>query len=479
MPKDQLTFTEKEMREYGYQIIDILIEHFANLNHKKPVALGTRREMDELLEESIPEKGEDPRKVLEHIVDDVLEKNDLFTHRKSFAFVPSPSNFISVMADALATGYNVFAGGWNASPAASELEIVTINWLLEMFGFPVKEGGGLFTSGGSMANLTGLITARRIKCGWDFSKATIYLSDQAHASNIKAIKIMGFKKEQVRLIPADSEFRISLNKLSNAIAKDRLEGWKPFCVIATAGTTNTGSVDPLDALGAICKQEDLWLHVDGAYGGPAILTEKGKKVLDGIQHADSLTIDPHKWFFQPYEIGCLLVKNHKWLSATFSQTPEYLRDIEGNESEINFHEHGIQLTRRFRALKFYTSIKTYGLVSFRKAIDHGMVLAENTELLLRKSANWEVISKASLAILNFRYNPIDLELSEEELDHINQGIVNEITASRSAMLATTVLQGQVVLRMCLINPRTSMSDIEETLELCEEFARKILESEIV
>ncbi|MDH3699342.1 MAG: aminotransferase class V-fold PLP-dependent enzyme, partial [Flavobacteriaceae bacterium] len=390
MPQDQLTFTEKEMREYGYQIIDILIEHFANLNHKDPIALGTRREMDELLEESIPEKGEDPRKVLEHIVHDILEKNDLFTHPKSFAFVPSPSNFISVMADALATGYNVFSGGWNASPAASEIEIITINWLLEIFGFPIIEGGGLFTSGGSMANLTALITARRIKCGWDFSRATIYLSDQAHASNIKAIKIMGFKKEQVRLIPTDSEFRLPLKKLSNAIAKDRQEGWKPFCVIATAGTTNTGSVDPLDAIGIICKQEDLWLHVDGAYGGPAILTEKGKKVLDGIQHADSLTIDPHKWFFQPYEIGCLLVRNHKWLSATFSQNPEYLRDIEGNESEINFHEHGIQLTRRFRALKFYTSIKTYGLEAFRKGIDHGIELAENTERMLRTSPNWEV-----------------------------------------------------------------------------------------
>ncbi len=478
MPKDKLTFTEKEMREYGYKVIDILIEHYLNLNGKKPIALGTRREMDELLQESIPEKGENAGKVLEHIVHDVLEKNDLFTHPKSYAFVPSPSNFISVMADSLATGYNVFAGGWNASPAASELEIITINWLLEIFGFPVKEGGGLFTSGGSMANLTALVTARNLKCGSDFSKSTIYLSDQAHASNIKAIKIMGFKKEQVRLIPTDSEFRISLNKLSNAIAKDRLEGWKPFCVIATAGTTNTGSVDPLDALSVICRQEDLWLHIDGAYGGPAILTKKGKKVLDGIQHADSLTIDPHKWFFQPYEMGCLLVKDHKWLSATFSQNPEYLRDIEGNESEINFHEHGIQLTRRFRALKFYTSIKTYGLESFRKAIDHGIELAESTELLLRKSPEWEVISKSSLAIVNFRYNPIALKLDEEELDFINQGIVKEITASRSAMLATTVLQDQVVLRMCLINPRTSMQDIQETLELCEAYAKKIQESEI-
>ncbi len=470
-----LTLTEKEMRDYGYHIVDTLVEHFKNLNSKKPVALGTRKEMDALLVEGIPEKGEDAMQVIDYVIREILVNNDLFSHPKSFAFVPSPSNYISVLADTLASGFNIFSGGWSASPAASELEIITINWLLQIFNFPVKKGGGLFTSGGSMANLTALLAARRHKCGNDFSKAVIYLSDQAHSSNIKAIKIMGFHKEQVRLIPTDSEFRISLNKLSNAIARDRLEGLQPFCIIASAGTTNTGTVDPLDDLSDICKREDLWLHVDGAYGAAAILSKKGARALKGIHKADSLTVDPHKWFFQPYDIGCLLVKNHQWLSAAFSESPEYLRDIEGNESEINFHEHGLELTRRFRALKFYTSIKTFGLESFRTAITHGIDLAEEVELHMRKSPEWEVISHANLAILNFRYNPIQLGLGEKTLDQINQEIVKQITLSREAILATTMLHGQVVLRLCLINPRTEFSDVMEVIELCEHYARDFME----
>jgi glutamate/tyrosine decarboxylase-like PLP-dependent enzyme len=349
-----------------------------------------------------------------------------------------------------------------------------MNWLLKLFKFPAKKGGGIFTSGGSMANLTALVTARRQRCGDDFSKAIIYMSDQAHSSNIKAIRVLGFKKEQVRIIPTDIEFKMAINKLKNAIAKDRLEGLQPFCIIASAGTTNTGTVDPLNEIAKICKKEKLWFHIDGAYGAAAILSKKGSSLLKGIEKADSLTIDPHKWLFQPYEMGCLLVRNHKWLSQTFSEKPEYLRDIEGNTSEINFYDHGIQLTRRFRALKFYMSLKTFGLEAFRKAVSYNIELAENTENLLRKSPNWEVVSPATLAVINFRYNPIGKSYSEKELDALNQIISKQVVDSREALLVTTVLQNQIVLRMCLINPRTTLSDIKETLELCENVVEKII-----
>ena len=265
------------------------------------------------------------------------------------------------MSDTLATGFNVFSGGWNASAAAAELEIVCVNWMLNWFKFPLKRGGGIFTSGGSMANLTALVTARTQKCGEDFSKAVIYMSDQTHSSNIKAIRTIGFRKDQVRIIPTDQEFKISVNKLKNAIAKDRLEKLYPFCIIANAGTTNTGTIDNLSEIGKICATEDIWMHVDAAYGGATILSKQYAHLLKGIEKADSITVDPHKWFFQPYEMGCLIVRNAKWLRNTFTEKPEYLKDVEGNESEINFFDHGIQLTRRFRALKFYMSIKTYGL----------------------------------------------------------------------------------------------------------------------
>ena len=324
-----------------------------------------------------------------------------------------------------------------------------------------------------MANLTALVTARRIKCGSDFSDAVIYLSDQAHSSNIKAIRVIGFKEEQVKIIPTDLEFKFSINKLKNEIARDRLKGKKPFCIIASAGTTNTGTVDPLDTLADICEKENLWFHIDAAYGGAAILSKTGSKVLQGIERADSLTVDPHKWFFQPYEIGCLLVKDASWLSNTFSEKPEYLRDIEGNKSEINFYDYGIQLTRRFRALKFYMSIKTYGLNAFKEAITYNINLAEETEDILRKSKNWEIVSPATLAIINFRFNPLDKNLTEEELDKLNQEISSRVVASKEALLVTTVLQNQVVIRMCLINPKTTLKHVKDTLSQCEEFAKEV------
>jgi glutamate/tyrosine decarboxylase-like PLP-dependent enzyme len=449
--------------------VDAIVEHFDTQNEKLPVVIGSRAEMDQLFLEQAPENPTEAHKVLNFVVEKVLSKSAIVSHPKSFSFVPGPSNYISAMADTLATGFNIFSGGWSASPAAAELEIVTMGWLLKIFGFPLKRGGGIFTSGGSMANLTAIVTARSVKCGDDFSKAVIYLSDQAHSSNIKAIRVLGFRKHQIRIIPTDDEFKFSLNKLKNAIAKDRIEGLQPFCLIATAGTTNTGTVDPLSEIAKICKTEDIWFHIDGAYGGAAILAKDGNKLLKGINKADSLTVDPHKWFYQPYEMGCLLVKNHKWLSGTFTERPEYLRDIEGNTSEINFYDHGVQLTRRFRALKFYMSIKTFGLKEFRKAITYNIELAEAVESILRKSPYWEVISPATLAVINFRFNPIGENFNEKKLDKINQHISQQVMASQKALLVTTILNKQVVLRMCLINPRTTLTDVKETLALCEEF----------
>lgn len=472
----KLELSKKEMRDYGYKVVNAIVDHFENQAEKSPVFNATREEMDATFLENAPEKGMNSNKVLDFVVNRVLKETDILSHPKAYSFVPGPSNYISAMADTLATGFNVFSGGWANAPAAAELEIVTINWLLKLFKLPAKNGGGIFTSGGSMANLTALVTARRIKCGDDFSKAVIYMSDQAHSSNIKAIRTIGFKKEQVRIIPTDIEFKFSINKLKNSIAKDRLEGLQPFCIIGTAGTTNTGTVDALNQLSEVCKKENLWLHVDAAYGGAAILAKNGNKLLSGIQKADSITVDPHKWFFQPYEMGCLLVRNHRWLSKTFTEKPEYLRDIEGNTSEINFYDHGIQLTRRFRALKLYMSIKTFGLESFRDAIDYSLELTEELESYIRKSPNWEIVSPANLAIINFRFNPIKNNLSEKELDEINQYISDKIIHQKEAVLVTTILNKQIVLRMCLINPRTTLQDVQQTIAKCEKIGFEYLET---
>ena len=469
----KLQLSKQQMRDYGYKVIDQLVEHFDTQADKPPVCLASRQQMDELLYEKIPLQPTQAEEVLTHVIENVMPNCGIHTHPKSYSFVPGPNNFVSVMADTLASGFNIFSGSWQASPAAAEIEIMMINWLLDMFGFPVKKGGGLFTSGGSMANLTAIVTARRIKCGEEFSNAIVYLSDQAHSSNIKALSVLGFGKKQIQIIPTDLEFKISLNKLKNAIAIDKLNKRQPFCFIASAGTTNTGTVDPLSELSKICKSENIWLHVDGAYGGAAIMADNGKQLLKGIEKADSVTVDPHKWFYQPYEIGCLLVKDYRWLSGTFTEKPEYLRDVEGNKSEINFFDHGVQLTRSFKALKLYMSFKTFGLSAFKQAVQYNISLAETTEKIIRESDKWEVISPATLAVINFRYNPLDGNYTDKQLDRLNQSISKQIITSGEALLTTTVLQNQIVMRMCLINPRTTIDDVRETLQACEAIAESM------
>lgn len=464
---DKLELSKEEMRTYGYRVVDHLVEHFSSLADKNPVKNASREEMEALLSEPIPFAPSKPEAVLNHVVENILGNNSHMSHPQTYSFVPGPGNFIGAFADTLASGFNVFAGSWMVSPAASQVEIMLINWLLELFGLPVKQGGGLFTSGGSMANLTAIVTARRTKCGEDFSNATVYLSDQAHSSNFKALNVLGFKKEQIRIIPTDPEFRIPVNKLKNTIYTDKSDGKAPLCVIASAGTTNTGAVDPLPLLADICQSENIWFHIDGAYGGAAVLSDKKRHILAGIERADSLTVDPHKWFFQPYEIGCLLIKNHNLLAETFTGRPEYLRDFEGDTSEINFYEHGIQLTRSFRALKLYMSLKTFGLDAFKSAVQYNIELAEEVEKILRNSDRWEVVSAATLAILNFRFNPLYKNYPESTLDNINQHISGTVIESGEAFLATTVLQNHVVLRMCLINPRTTIQHVKQTLFECE------------
>ena len=294
-----LTLSKSEMKDYGYRVVDVIVEHFDNQNSKSPVVNASREKMDALFSENIPEKGTEASKVLEFVVDKVLSQSNIPSHPKFYSFVPGPSNYISAMADTLATGFNVFSGGWAASPAAAEIEIVTINWLLKLFKFPNKKGGGLFTSGGSMANLTALVTARRQKCRDDFSNAVIYMSNQTHSSNIKALKTIGFKKEQVRVVPTDLDFKISINKLKNAIAIDKIRGFNPFCIIANAGATSTGLFDKLEDVADFCEKHALWFHVDGAHGAAALLSEKDKHKVKGIERADSLIWDAHKMMRVP------------------------------------------------------------------------------------------------------------------------------------------------------------------------------------
>jgi len=456
----RLELSREEMRALGYQVVDAIVEHLEKLPGEPVGRLGQREALEALLREPPPEQGTNAAPLVRFLEEHVFASILHVDHPRFFAFVPSPSNFVGVMADALASGFNGFAGSWFSGSALAQVELVTVDWLRQLCGLPDR-AGGLFVSGGSMANLTCLAVARHVRLDDRMAGAVVYFSDQTHSSVERALRVLGFQSEQFARLPSDVAFRLDLEALRHAVALDRAADRTPFCVVANAGTTNTGAVDPLPALARFCRDEGLWLHVDGAYGAAAALAPEGRALLEGLEEVDSLSLDPHKWLFQPFETGCALVRDERWLADTFRILPEYLRDVHGAAEEVHFCDRGVQLTRGFRALKLWMSLKVFGLAAFRDAMVWGLHLAEVAERCLREHDCFEIVTPAQLGVVTFRYAPPGL--AAEDAEAINQRLVGAMLADGYAVLTTTVLRGRTVLRLCTINPRTTEEEIAETV----------------
>ncbi|WP_459500483.1 pyridoxal phosphate-dependent decarboxylase family protein [Bacillus sp. C1] len=469
--KENLQLSTEEMRQLGYQAIDMVIDHMNDLKSKPVSETIDSNILRNKLTESIPENGSDPKELLHFLNRNVFNQITHVDHPHFMAFVPGPNNYVGVLADFLASGFNIFPTAWIVGAGAEQIELTTINWLKSMLGFP-DSAEGLFVSGGSMANLTALTVARQVKLNNDIENAVVYYSDQTHFSVDRALKVLGFKHHQICRIETDEHLRISINALRKQIKEDRTKGKIPFCVIANAGTTNCGAVDPLNELADLCNDENVWLHADGAYGASAILSEKGSALLQGIHRVDSLTLDPHKWLFQPYDVGCVLIKNSQYLSKTFRMIPEYIKDTQTTIEEINFGERGIELSRRFRALKVWLSFKVFGVAAFRQAIEHGIMLAEQVEAFLGETKEWEVVTPAQLGIVTFRYTPCEVTTTDT-INEINKKLVEEINQRGFAMLSTTELKGKVVIRLCSINPRTTTEEILQIMMKIKALAEEV------
>ena len=462
-----LELSREEMREFGYRVIDMLLDYYDE-RANKPVAETLDFEaLDAILREPLPRAGMPWQEALAQFERQVVDSSNRVDHPRFFAYIPLANNFVSVMADSLAAGYNIFNAVWLQGPGAAQIERLTVDWLRQIFGLPA-EAGGTFVSGGSAANLTALAVAREAQLSGELRDAVAYCSDQIHFAVSRGMRILGFAPEQLRKIPCDDHFRLPLAPLMEAIAADRAAGKRPFCVIASAGTTNTGAVDPLAALADLCAAEELWLHVDGAYGAPAALTEKGNLALKGLGRVDSLALDAHKWLFQPIECGVALVRDRRWLPRTFKETPEYLKDIQIEGEELNFMDQGIQLTRQFRALKLWMSFKVFGLDAISEAIAAGFENAELAERLLRETGCWEIVTPAQMAIMTFRYQPANGD--EALADRVTQDLVGRMLDDGYAFASGTQLRGKPVMRMCCNNPRTTPDDIEKTIQLMTRLA---------
>ncbi|MER3402305.1 MAG: hypothetical protein C4337_03160 [Armatimonadota bacterium] len=468
-----LELDPETMRRIGYQIIDRLVDYWQNLPNRPIGTRPARETLEALLNEPIPHTPQAFESVLSEFEEKVLTHLVKVDHPRYFAFVPAPNNYVGVLAETLAAGMNIFVGTWMVGAGATQVERVVIDWLRQLVGLP-ESAGGLFVSGGSVANLVGLAAARA-QYPEALARGRVYYSDQAHSCVARALRLLGFRAEQICVIESDSGFRLPVERLAEQIRRDQEAGWLPFCVVANAGTTNTGAVDPLEALADLCAELGLWLHADGAYGAPAVLTEEGKRRLQGIGRLDSLALDPHKWLYQPMMAGCILVRQFDHLRTAFHILPPYLQDKEQGTPGVDLCDYGVELSRNFRALKVWMAFKVFGIESFRRAMEHNLHLARVAETTLRGMPCWRVVSPASLGIVAFRYEPPDSPPSR--VDIIQRRLVSAMLEEGFALVSSTVLKGQAVLRMCTLNPRATESDVGETLMRLDRHAHRLAEQE--
>jgi glutamate/tyrosine decarboxylase-like PLP-dependent enzyme len=448
---DPLTLPPDELRRLGHHVWDRLVDRWEQLDSQPPIA-PIDPDFDQHSIAPCNDLPGDPQRAIDELFDELLPRGMRADHPRFFARVGSPSNPVSVLADLIGTGHNTFVGSWTGSAGASAVELATLDWLRSWMGMP-ESTEGILVSGGSVGTLTALAAAAHARVD-DRDQATAYVQEHTHAAITKAWSILGFNAANLRVLRADPDHRLQPAAIDAAIHIDREAGLEPFAVIGTAGCTSTGSVDPLNDLADLAQREGLWLHVDGAYGAPARLTPRGADLLAGIERADSLVLDPHKWLFQPYEIGAVLVRHAGALQHAFTLDGAYLRDSKTDFVELR--EYGPQLTRGARALKLYLSLRTFGLDAFRAAIAHCIALAEHAEALLEADPEWEVSAPASLAVICFRR----AGHSDEQTDEmVRRAVADGFTAP-----STTVLDGRTAARLCTINPRTTYEDIERTIE---------------
>lgn len=442
-------------------------EHIVNERVFQPAGADDLLRLERM---QLSPEGRDFGAVVDEMLSDVYAYRARMNHPRCFAFIPSPASPLSWIGEMLTAAHNPFAGSWLQSSGPSAIERKLVDFLCIRIGFPAS-AGGLFVSGGSMANLTALTVARdQILAPEDRSAATVYVSSQTHSSVAKGLKIIGFLEHQIRRIDVDRDFRLDASQLLDSIAEDRDAGMKPFAVVASAGTTNTGSIDPLHAIADLCQAQKLWLHVDGAFGASIAMSSSHAWRLAGIERADSVSWDAHKWLFQTYGCGAILVRNRQHLQQSFHTRPEYLRDAQTDDDTFNYWDFGPELTRPARSLKLWLTLQVLGLRVIGDAIDHGVQLAQWAADELLQQADWQIVSPAQLAIVCFRFAPSGF--APAELDALNAGVSRRAMVEGYAGVLTTQLNGRTALRICALHPDATEFDMRETIRRLNGYALK-------
>lgn len=384
------------------------------------------------------------------------------------AYVPGGGLFSAAVADFLACGVNRFVGVWEPAPVLAQIEATAVRWLCDLFGYP-SDSRGILTSGGSMSHFSAVVTARHALLGGDVSRGTAYVTNQTHSATLKAAVLAGFPRDHVRLVPTTSGLEMDPQRLSEAIQRDRADGMLPFYVVASAGTTNTGAVDPLDEIASVTAESGVWLHIDAAYGGFFQLTERGKRIFSGIDRADSITLDPHKSMFLPYGTGALLVRDGRRLREAHEIHAEsYLQDLAGEADIPNFADYSPELSRDFRGLRVWLPIQLHGFGAIRAALDEKLDLALYLFESLGKIPGLELPVMPRLSTVVFRVAP-----SIDGSDEKTREILRLINTRRRVFLSSTNLDDRFTIRACILSHRTHRDRIDELIEIVTEATAEV------
>lgn len=477
----------EEIQKLGYHAVDLIVDYFKNISNEPILPNKAFNEMKDLIDEPLPQIEQNPRIVLDECQEKIVENAVRIGNSQMLGWVLTSGTPIGAFADGIAgaINQNVAISG---SGMATAVELLVIDWIKEMLGYD-SEAGGILVSGGSIANLTALAIARTIKAGFDIrtygmkqdDDMILYVSKEVHMCVPKAAHILGIGTNNIRYVNVDDKYCMDMNDLEGKIVEDKNDSKHPFAVVATAGTVNTGAIDPLKVIAELCQKHGLWFHVDAAYGGFAAISSNLKPLLNGIARADSIALDPHKWLFIPFEAGCVLVKNPLHMTKTFAMDTDYIH-LNNNEiptsEDVDFSDYGLQLSRGFRALKIWMSLKQYGVKKYARLIDQNVYLAQYLAELINESNDFELVVPVNLSVVCFRYVPNDLKNQEidkiqqkkieDYLNILNQAIVKAMHKDRRALLSSTVLNKKFVHRACIVNYRTTKQNIENILKIVRE-----------
>ncbi len=477
-----LNMDATKFREIGHELIDQIADFLSAIGDHPITTSPLPHELQQRLPKGLPSEGEDASSLVKETWE-MLEHNSLFNgHPRFWGYITSSPSPLGMLGDLMASAINSNCGAFALSPMATEIEKQTIQWLGQLIHYPT--GSGIMVSGGNMANFVGFLAGRKAKAGWDIrqlglqpskGKWRVYTTAETHTWINKAADLFGLGLDAVRWIPADEQQRMNTDLLSKYIAEDKESGLIPMMVVGTAGTVSTGTVDPLNDIASICKQHDLWFHVDGAYGGFAAALPELSDMFRGIELADSVAIDPHKWLYSPIEAGCTLVKNQAALTDAFSFHPVYYNFDGDLEPQTNFYERGMQNSRGFRALKVWLGLRQIGSTGHINLIREDIELAKILFDLMKDHEEIEAFTH-HLSITTFRYKPNDADpvKDKEYLNKLNTAILNNLQQGGEVYPSNAVINGNFVLRVCIVNFRTTLTDIESLPGIVAREGRRIV-----